>query len=350
MTIYQHIVEYNSNDGIGNDITGLSDLFFRLNLNNKVITLKNKFSVNNDNIIELGIKKSYFNNQDIHILHYGSAGYPLNYFLDLPGKKILRFHNITPVNFFKKFCDENIYTILEDSYKLSIIELKSLVLDINEIWYDSLFNQKTLNSFFSFNNSTLKEKIYPIFRKYTKFIRNDFNINYNLLYTGRIVPHKKIEDILFTLYFLKKISETYKLFIVGKVSKEFVRYYQFLNKIIVELNLEKNIKWMLDTNEEELIILRNNSAFYISMSEHEGFGIPILEAFAQGIPVIAYDTTAVGETLRSGGIRILEKKFEYIAEIIHSINLNPNLKSQICKTQYNELDYYENNYQQSDLI
>ena len=48
MTIYQHIVEYNSNDGIGNDITGLSDLFFRLNLNNKVITLKNKFSVNND--------------------------------------------------------------------------------------------------------------------------------------------------------------------------------------------------------------------------------------------------------------------------------------------------------------
>jgi glycosyltransferase involved in cell wall biosynthesis len=350
MTIYQHIVEYNSNDGIGNDITGLSELFFRSNVNNKIITIKNNFSGNNDNIIELDSKKYYYNNQDIHILHYGSAGYPLNNFLDLPGKKILRFHNLTPVNFFKNFCDENIYTIFEDSYKLSIIELKSIVLDINEIWYDSEFNQKTLHSFFSFNNSNLIEKIYPIFRNYTKFLRNDFEVNYNLLSTGRIVPHKKIEDIIFTLFFLKKISDKYQLFIVGKLGKEFLKYFQYLNKIISELNLENNIQWKLDTHEDDLITLRNNTAFYISMSEHEGFGIPLLEAYAQGIPVIAYDSTAVGETLRSGGVRIHEKKFEYIAEVIHSINLNPSLKNKIRKKQYSELEYYENNYHQSDLI
>jgi glycosyltransferase involved in cell wall biosynthesis len=350
MTIYQHIVEYNSNDGIGNDIKGLSELFFRSNVNNKIITIKNNFSGNNDNIIELDSKKYYYNNQDIHILHYGSAGYPLNNFLDLPGKKILRFHNLTPLNFFKNFCDDNIYTIFEDSYKLSIIELKSIVLDINEIWYDSEFNQKTLHSFFSFNNSNLIEKIYPIFRNYTKFLRNDFEVNYNLLSTGRIVPHKKIEDIIFTLFFLKKISDKYQLFIVGKLGKEFLKYFQYLNKIISELNLENNIQWKLDTHEDDLITLRNNTAFYISMSEHEGFGIPLLEAYAQGIPVIAYDSTAVGETLRSGGVRIHEKKFEYIAEVIHSINLNPSLKNKIRKKQYSELEYYENNYHQSDLI
>jgi len=350
MTIYQHIVEYNSNDGIGNDITGLSELFFHFKINNKIITLKNKFSGSNVNIIELDSKKYYYNNQDIHILHYGSAGYPLNNFLDLPGKKILRFHNLTPVFFYKNFCNENVYTIFEDSYKLSIIELKSLALDVDEIWYDSQFNKNTLHSIFSLTNQNQKEFIYPIFRNYTKIIRNNFEVNFNLLYTGRIVPHKKIEDILFILYFLKKISNNYQLFIVGKLSREFSIYFQYLIKIIAELKLEKNIHWKLDTNEDELITLRNTTAFYISMSEHEGFGIPILESFAQGIIVIAYDSTAVGETMRSGGIRIHEKKFEYIAEIIHFINLNPNLKRKICKNQYSELEYYTNNYHKSDLI
>ena len=86
------------------------------------------------------------------------------------------------------------------------------------------------------------------------------------------------------------------------------------------------------------------------MSEHEGFGIPLLEAFAQSLPVIAYNTTAVGETMRTGGVKIYEKNFAYIAEIIHYININPLLKSKICRKQFLELEYYENISKQSDFI
>jgi hypothetical protein len=57
MTVYQHVVEYNSNDGIGNDITGISDHLDTLQINNKIITLKNNFSHNEPKIIESNLSQ-----------------------------------------------------------------------------------------------------------------------------------------------------------------------------------------------------------------------------------------------------------------------------------------------------
>ena len=111
MTVYQHVVEYNSNDGIGNDITGISEYLDTLEINNKIITLKNNFSFTEHKVIELSLSQNSFKNNDIHILHYGISGYPIQIFSNLPGKKILRFHNITPYNFFMNFAVKNFIII-----------------------------------------------------------------------------------------------------------------------------------------------------------------------------------------------------------------------------------------------
>jgi hypothetical protein len=92
MTIYQHVVEYNSHDGIGNDISGISSLLDIQGYKNKIITLKNNRSSAESKIIEMNLNQLDFQSSDIHILHYGSSGYPISTFSKIPGKKILRFH------------------------------------------------------------------------------------------------------------------------------------------------------------------------------------------------------------------------------------------------------------------
>ena len=76
------------------------------------------------------------------------------------------------------------------------------------------------------------------------------------------------------------------------------------------------------------------------MSEHEGFCIPILECYGYSIPVIAFCSGAVAETMRMGGIKIFEKNFPMIAELIHFLNNKSDLKRKISLVQSNQLSYY----------
>jgi glycosyltransferase involved in cell wall biosynthesis len=340
MTVYQHVVEYNSNDGVGNDITGISEHLDALQINNKIITLKNNFSFTEHKVIEANLSQNLFKNNDVHILHYGISGYPIQIFSNLPGKKILRFHNITPYNFFYEFCSKEFYNNSKDSYLLSYIELQSLCMDVSQIWYDSLYNKQTLREMVNCNFKNIEEQIVPIFKKYPIKLKEDFSINYNLLYTGRMVPHKKIEDLLFLLFYLIKISPNYKLHLVGKFNSAFSIYQNYLLNIISTLNLNSNIIWYNNISETELNKIRDLSGFYLSMSEHEGFCIPILECYGYSIPVIAFCSGAVAETMRMGGIKIFEKNFPMIAELIHFLNNKSDLKRKISLVQSNQLSYY----------
>ena len=94
-----------------------------------------------------------------------------------------------------------------------------------------------------------------------------------------------------------------------------------------------------------MIYLKTNSVFsglccYISMSEHEGFGIPLLEAFASGLPVFAFKSSAVPETMRGAGVLFNRKDFRILAELIHLVNFRPDIRNKIVEDQRKVLEYY----------
>jgi glycosyltransferase involved in cell wall biosynthesis len=76
---------------------------------------------------------------------------------------------------------------------------------------------------------------------------------------------------------------------------------------------------------------------FLSMSEHEGFGIPLLEAMHFDIPVIAYAAAAVPYTLGEAGILVEEKSFSQIAEIFHRVMTDETFRSQILAAQRRRL-------------
>ena len=351
MAIFQHIVEFNSHDGIGNDIKGISEILQDNNKENYIVTLLNKSLLNEPNVlIYKEINKSMFSNKDIHILHYGGMGYPINFFCNLPGKKILRFHNITPYFFSYGFCSADYFKSFKEGYEQSVMELQSLCFDIQEIWYDSYYNMISLKNMINFHFTHIKEKIKPIFRKYHIEGKNINHNTWNLLFIGRIVPHKKIEDIILLLYYLNKISTNYKLHIIGSFSKIFKEYEEYLLNFVDRLNLKNNIIWHGNISEEKLQLLRKDIGFYISMSEHEGFCIPILESYGFGIPVLAYDSCAVRETMGSAGVKISQKNFPYISELLHTLSTKKNILSKIIDHQYIYLSSLNLNSQLQELL
>jgi glycosyltransferase involved in cell wall biosynthesis len=87
----------------------------------------------------------------------------------------------------------------------------------------------------------------------------------------------------------------------------------------------------------ELAAYYRTASVYLSLSEHEGFAVPLLEAMASGVPVFAYQSTAVTETLGGAGVSWSPKDMEFAAELLGQVAFDPELRSAVIAGQYARL-------------
>jgi glycosyltransferase involved in cell wall biosynthesis len=154
----------------------------------------------------------------------------------------------------------------------------------------------------------------------------------SLLFVGRIVPNKRQEDIIKSLYFYRKIRPDSRLFLIGSWSNS-RRYADWLRQFAHRLGLADGVHLCGHVSTAALAAYYHLADVLICMSEHEGFGIPLVEAMRFGVPVIAYASTAVPETMGGAGILIREKRFEVVAELIHILQTDTDLRQQIVDRQ-----------------
>ena len=338
MKIYQHVDELNERDGIGNDIRGFHSLFEELGIQSSIVTRVNNAK---DKLEVHSISKApKFYSDNVHILHYGGAGYPLDFFVESAGRKILRFHNMTPIYFFKKFLVEDIFKTFERNETRAFLELYSLHKSIDFVLSDSIFNEQEYLKIVD-KIDKVKMNVIPVIRNYPLCERKKSQ-GYRIGFLGRWAPNKKLEDLLFTLFYLKKIHQDYKLVLLGKKNQIFNLYNNQITNLITELELSESIETYENLDDDEMNREMLNLDLYLSMSEHEGFGIPILEAMSYGIPVIAFSSSAVVETVYEAGILFTKKEFPLVAELINKIVTSPDIRNQILKNQTERVMRYNN--------
>ncbi len=86
------------------------------------------------------------------------------------------------------------------------------------------------------------------------------------------------------------------------------------------------------------------------MSEHEGFGIPLIEAMLFKTPVISYNSSNIKNTLNGGGVLFNEKSFKHIASVIELLRVNKAFKRAILETQREAIELYKYKNVVSSLV
>jgi len=274
---------------------------------------------------------------DITILHFAVPSPMTNAFAALPHGRVLQYHNVTPSHFFAPY-DAGIFNLAN----LGRTELKSLIGHTDVVFADSNFNRQELEQMGFTNTSVMPILVRP--ERITtaqKHVALEASLNddlANILFVGRIAPNKKIEDHLRLAEHYKRYVDTdYRFIFVGRTDTV-PHYYNTLRALIAEYDMPPDrFIFTGPVSETELATYYKTASVYVSLSEHEGFCVPLIEAMAANVPVLAYGVTAVPETLGGAGVCFTPKDLEYAAELLGLLVYDDDLRLSILTGQRQRL-------------
>ncbi len=258
---------------------------------------------------------------DTILFHFSIYSPLIDALRELPGRKVMIYHNITPARFFEGISKKTARACEKGRRQLEeAAGLFHLALGV------SRFNEAELKAAGYHATGVLPLVVETNVRDDRSF-RSLYYLNerITLLHVGKWAPNKKIEDIVKVFYCYHKIHPASRLVLVGR-NWEWENYTVAVLDLIQRLRLQEDIEIIQGLPAPNLAALYRAADIYLSMSEHEGFCAPLIEAMASGCPVMAFSAGAVPETVRNAGILWEEKAFLGIAEGIHFLLRQKNLQ------------------------
>lgn len=158
-----------------------------------------------------------------------------------------------------------------------------------------------------------------------------------VLFVGRVVPNKKIEDVLeaFACFQRAHQPESRLLLVGDSVGHE--RYLRRLLERVKSLGL-RQVVFTGQVSQSDLIAAYRSSDAFLCLSEHEGFCVPLLEAMHFNLPVLAFDAGAVKETLGGGGLLLEEKDPRVVAEALDLVVRSGDFRKAVLARQTQTLE------------
>ena len=238
-------------------------------------------------------------------------------------KTVIKYHNVTPPEFFA-----GISTDFESRCKLGREQLAGIAGGGHDLYLaDSLFNLKELatpirkNSFVvpPFHHTDQLLSVEP----HLGTLDQGKNGKANIVMVGRVSPNKSHAELIeaFAAYYYD-YNRHAQLLIIGHLEDAFKTYYQYLEDLISSFCLEGAVVF---TGAVSLDVLK---AYYLTAhlmlvtSRHEGFCVPLIEAMAMKIPIVAYSHAAIPETVDDVAVLWDEHNPRLVAESINAIVTN----------------------------
>jgi len=285
---------------------------------------------------------------DVTILHYAIASPMTAALATAPGRRVVQYHNVTPAEFFAPY-DLGLSRLATRSRD----ELRSLAGHVDLALGDSEYNRRELEQI-GFTSTG----VFPIAvdtARVTTLVRRPAleavleDGPANFLYVGRIVPNKKIEDHLrLAALYSRYVDEDCRFIFVGRCDLV-PRYYSMVRALVTQYGLRDRVIFTGAVPDEELAIYYQHADVYISLSEHEGFCVPLVEAMAAGVPVMAYAASAVPDTLDGAGIQFAPKDLELAAELLGELTFNDELRARVVAGQRQRLERFSDDRLARDL-
>jgi glycosyltransferase involved in cell wall biosynthesis len=224
------------------------------------------------------------------------------------------YHNVTPARFFAGWSDESAQLAARAEH-----ELRELAPRASLGLAKSTFSRPDLEaagfvacSVLPFVHDPGRQVPHsPVFERLYADART------HVLAVGRLAPNKRLEDVLRAFALLQRgpVPRS-RLLLVGDDGLH--SYADALRDLARALRL-RDVVFCGRVDEDELRSAYGLADVLVSLSEHEGYGVPLVEAMLAGVPVVAYDAGAVAETLDGAGVLLGEKRPELVAGVIERL-------------------------------
>jgi glycosyltransferase involved in cell wall biosynthesis len=253
---------------------------------------------------------------DILIHHFSIGSRASRTAYALPGRMVLVYHNITPPEYF--------LDVHKDLVKLCFRGRRELTAYIDRCALavgDSEYNRQELEALGFTSTGVLP--VVPGFshldERPDRALAGEFDDGFvNVMFVGRVIPNKRFEDVIRAFHaYRTRHNPRSRLLLVGSYSG-FDKYLAMLQTLISRLGTP-DVHFLGHVSNEELSALYDVADLFLCASEHEGFCVPLIEAFYKRIPVMAYAATAVPATMDGGGVLYDNRDPLHVARIMEAI-------------------------------
>jgi glycosyltransferase involved in cell wall biosynthesis len=263
------------------------------------------------------------------IYHHSIGSEVPDFLSQQPVTLLLIYHNITPAEFFEQV-DPRWFNLA----RKGVAQLNNLRDQTGMALADSSFNELELISngykATSVLPITLRQEHYdePINAITESEIRRS---EPNLLFVGRLAPNKKQEDLVKLMGYVHCIHPAARLFLIG--SRWEIGYDKYVEQVAASLGLAEMVVLTGKVSHQDLLTYYRTADLYVSMSEHEGFGMPLIESMYCELPVLAYGVAAVPSTMGTTGVIFTEKHFAELAELVNILITDKPLRRRLIARQ-----------------
>jgi glycosyltransferase involved in cell wall biosynthesis len=277
-----------------------------------------------------------YSDPDNLLLHHFSLGSKASRTaFALPDRMALIYHNITPPEYFV-----GVHRTLARQCFRGRRELRAYADRCDLAMGDSEFNRQDLETL-----GFPRTAVLPVVPDFSHLdhqpnwlLAAQFDDDWtNIVFVGRVIANKKIEDVVrFFHAYHTMFNPRSRLLIVGAQSG-FERYLAALHHLVAELALP-NVHFVGHVSDEELVAFYETADLFLCASEHEGFCVPLVEAFYMQVPVLAFAATAVPATMDGAGVLFEQKDPMHVAALIDAIVSNVSLQDDIVDGQLAAVD------------
>lgn len=320
VTIHQFAISVSPGDGISNGMMLTRKLLRLAGVKSDIYCIRPSEQMAGDVLCMDDYRPG---SADAMLVHHGIGNPVESWLRDLPEPKFMVFHNITPGELFP--ADHAIQPMLAHGWEQ---------VDTWKHWLtgsiaDSQQNlQDLLKHGYSDDNITEIPLLVDLERIQPHAVkRHDTPRPFTLLYVGRIMPHKNQLGLVEAFAVLLRSSPVpLQLYLVGGFTVP--DYRNRIEERIQELGIQNFVSLTGKVDDDTLTSMYRRSDLFVSLSLHEGFGMPLIEAMAHELPVLAYDApnSNVIHTMGSAGLLLDNAEPHQVAATITQLMENPALR------------------------
>jgi glycosyltransferase involved in cell wall biosynthesis len=253
---------------------------------------------------------------DLVINHFSVGSDVTRVAFALPWRMILNYHNITPPEFFVGIHDELARLCYQGRRELQAHRTR-----VDFALAASAFNRAELDAM-----GFAPTAVLPVVPDFTHlsgpadpWVERAFDDDCtNVLFVGRIAPNKRQDNVIrhFAAY-QRTFNPRSRLLLAGS-AEGFERHQMQLQALARRIGA-RGVHVLGQVTNEQLAALYDVADVFLSASEHEGFCVPIVEAFRAGVPVLALARAAVPATLDGGGVLYDTTDSDEVAAVLHRL-------------------------------